>query len=146
LSRRIHMALDLSAIIFYAASIFAMSSMSIEQTRIRLFPGADKVVHAILYTGLGMLLCRFFANDLRRSPAAAMLLAATLGALYGLSDEIHQHFVPKRTASAFDFLADVGGVAVALALWYLFARRRRRPALLLVASPATQEGEDAVQV
>lgn len=40
------------------------------------------------------------------------LLAAALSILYGLSDEIHQSFVPYRSATVIDFVKDTIGVLV----------------------------------
>ena len=37
--------------------------------------------------------------------------------LYGISDEVHQAFVPGREASVGDLLADVAGAAIVVALW-----------------------------
>ena len=53
-----------------------------------------------------------------------MLLAAVLAAAYGLTDEIHQIFVPLRSVELADWMADaVGGLAGAIA-----ARASRRAA------------------
>jgi VanZ family protein len=41
------------------------------------------------------------------------VLAASLATLYGVTDEIHQHFVPPRQAEAFDLLADAAGASAA---------------------------------
>ncbi len=47
-------------------------------------------------------------------------LALTLAAIYAASDELHQMFVPSRTASAWDVLLDACGAAVGLAIiWNL---------------------------
>lgn len=42
--------------------------------------------------------------------------AALFSALYAITDEVHQIFVPGRTAKASDWLADVGGTLVAIGL------------------------------
>jgi len=47
------------------------------------------------------------------------LVAMGLGTLYGALDEIHQSFVPGRSASAFDVLVDSIGAVVGVAgTWY----------------------------
>ena len=96
LSRRVHAIADMAAIVFYAGTIFVLSSYELDRLPDYPFSGFDKLAHAALYGGLGILACRFLANDLRRSAPAAMIIAATLTSLYGLSDEIHQFFVPGR--------------------------------------------------
>lgn len=101
----------------YAALIFYMSSQSHpeEQVPFVMF-FSDKVVHAVEYAVLGALCYR----ALQRSPREvwrrqAMLLAIVLTSLYGISDEIHQAFVPFRESSVFDWIADTIGAAVGAA-------------------------------
>jgi len=78
-------------------------------------PGGDKLVHFGLYAVLGGLLARGRRRHLRGGePARPWLHAALIlaGALYGVSDEWHQSFVPGRDASALDWLADLCGVTL----------------------------------
>lgn len=51
-------------------------------------------------------------------------LAVLLASLYGVSDEVHQAFVPGRSADLLDWLADTAGAAVAVSLVRLWAGRR----------------------
>jgi VanZ family protein len=51
--------------------------------------------------------------------------AVAVALLYAASDELHQHFVTGRHASAWDWAIDAAGVGVAGALVVLAARRRR---------------------
>lgn len=67
----------------------------------------DKVVHAGAYAVLGAAL----AWGHRRSGGAVghgWLLMA--GALYGVTDEVHQMYVPGRSPDPADFGADVAGL------------------------------------
>lgn len=60
----------------------------------------------------------------------ALAAAAAIALLYAVSDEYHQGFVPGRDADPLDVLIDAAGIAVALSLIHLSARRaasRRRP-------------------
>ncbi|MGM7721833.1 VanZ family protein [Metabacillus sp. Hm71] len=50
----------------------------------------------------------------------ASLAAAIIAILYGLTDEIHQSFVPSRSATVIDFIKDTIGVTVS----YLFAKKK----------------------
>lgn len=43
-----------------------------------------------------------------------MLVTLLIGILFGLSDEIHQYFVPGRDADIWDLAADSAGVALSL--------------------------------
>ena len=111
----------------YAALIFAVSSMSLDVEELQPVLTFDKLLHLAEYYILGYLLMRAFTTSgvslLASSPAAAVLL---VGSAYGLSDEIHQAFVPGRVASPIDFLFDAAGVALAV-LTYAFVRYRLGP-------------------
>jgi len=48
------------------------------------------------------------------------LIAAAIAILYGLTDEIHQSFVPARSATVIDFVKDTIGVLVS----YYIANRK----------------------
>jgi VanZ family protein len=88
-------------------------------------PGnSDKGVHGLLYFPLGALLVRALAGGWGARVSATVALVATLLAgAYGVSDEIHQHFVPPRQADPYDAVADTTGAAVA-AFGLCLVRRR----------------------
>lgn len=71
----------------------------------------DKLVHGAAYALLGGLLQRALGK-----PALAWGIAA----LYGLSDEVHQHFVPGRRLDPADWLADCTGAA--MGVWLVWRR------------------------
>jgi hypothetical protein len=78
---------------------------------------SDKSGHGIGYAILGALLLRALARGRLSGvtwtrAAAAVLLAA----LYGVSDEYHQSFVPGRSPDRLDVLADSIGAAAAVVL------------------------------
>ena len=78
----------------------------------------DKVAHLFLYFGLGVLLHLTFKNSdhvILRKYAA--IFAVILGIIYGISDEFHQSFVPGRSSSVHDLLADGIGVTIAQILF-----------------------------
>lgn len=83
-------------------------------------PGVDKVLHVAAYGTLGLLLARGAGGAPRWAAAVALVV---LGALAGIGDEWIQSGVPGRTASVWDVVADVvgvaGGVALAAKLWTL---------------------------
>ena len=68
----------------------------------------DAVAHFLLYGGLGLALA-YGRSRASRTPPHRILFFA--GVLFALSDEFHQGFVPGRTPSAGDLLADVAGLA-----------------------------------
>jgi VanZ family protein len=101
----------------YMALIFGISSISSPpdlSTSI-----GDKGAHAILYSGLAALLVRALAGGWWRSFGVRIAAGAiTLSTLYGVTDEIHQIFVPPRTAELADLAADaIGSVAAVVVLY-----------------------------
>jgi len=87
---------------------------------------ADKVVHMGLFGLLALLLIR--AWHLSRGRALgfqALLAVALLVSLYGVSDEVHQMFVPGRSPSVHDWLADtVGAALVCAGYWGLICQNK----------------------
>jgi len=112
------------AVALYLAFIFALSSIAHPP---ELPNGSDKRLHAVLYAGLGMLLARALAGGLTRTVTRGMVVTTTvLSGLYGVSDEIHQIFVPPRQVEVLDVVADtIGGAlgAIALYAWGIIQRR-----------------------
>ena len=99
----------------YAGLIFYLSSLpNPEKTLPELFQLlSDKALHAVEYAVLGGLCYRAFRWGTNNSLAErALLLAIVASSLYGLSDELHQSFVPMRESSWLDAVADAIGSAV----------------------------------
>jgi VanZ family protein len=86
----------------------------------------DKALHFPEYLGLSLLLARAFYGE-GLPPVRAALFALLLASAYGVSDEIHQSFVPKRTADVYDWIADTCGAATAASAFSTVLRRRHRP-------------------
>jgi hypothetical protein len=114
-------------VIAYCLAIFIQSSFP-ASSKIPTWPGSDKVLHALGYALLGALFYRAFNRQYPRKNAVRLILFSALSTgLYGLSDEIHQSFVPSRSADGFDVMADfLGGVAGVLAYHYLVTRAAAR--------------------
>ena len=84
-----------------------------------LFPYDDKVLHFGAYALLAILTARgLIAEKPFWSLTKIKTIAILFACLYGLSDEIHQAFVPSRCASISDFLADCAG-SITGCLFYL---------------------------
>src|SRR5262245_23202888 len=87
--------------------------------------GVDKELHGLLYGGLGALLVRALAGGWRRRVTMGVAVGAMMiAAAYGITDEIHQHFVPPRHAEALDVAADTTGAALVAAGLFLWSRLR----------------------
>jgi VanZ family protein len=114
----------------YALVIFALSSQPDPLGVQRLPPFADKIIHALVFGGLSFVLHMAWRRSFPGRPWFWPVIVIT--ALYGLSDEIHQSFVPGRFMDAWDLMADtVGACAVQ---WVLATRR---PAFSGEAAPRT---------
>jgi len=101
----------------YCAGIFWMSSKSLDELPQMPLPGLDKAVHMVLYGGLAAVV----SLGIRRSgksvrPAVQILAPLGFCLLYGLSDEIHQSFIPNRSFDLLDLAADGGGAAAVQAV------------------------------
>ena len=99
--------------LLYMVAIFVQSSSALPEV-----PGAppqlDELAHLVEYAVLGALVARAIAVDPRLGPPgprAIWAVATLIAVLYGLSDELHQSFVPARCASWTDALADAAGAA-----------------------------------
>jgi len=103
--------------------IFALSSLSGSDISI----GIDLSVpaHFTEYAILGGLL----ALALERSDR--LLAAAAMASAYGLTDELHQLFVPGRKSDLMDWLVDTAGAiaGAVLAAWWLRRRAERESPL-----------------
>jgi VanZ family protein len=108
----------------YMALIFAVSSIHNPPQ----LPSSigDKGGHAILYSGLAVLIVRALAGGWRPFGAWIAVAAVLYSTLYGVSDELHQLLVPTRTADVRDLAADAVGAAVAVAALYVVHAVRAR--------------------
>lgn len=80
----------------------------------------DKIAHIFLYFGLGILLhITFRHSDNNILKKYAPIFAIFLGIAYGITDEIHQMYVPGRTSSVADLMADGIGVTLAQIVFWI---------------------------
>lgn len=85
-------------------------SWALDLSRMDAAPGTDKWVHGAMFAALGVLGARAW-----RHPRSQWRLLLALLALGGLT-EWAQHFVPGRSMSLADWLADAAGAALGLGL------------------------------
>ena len=118
--------------IAYMALIALLSSQSGHAIELDHVPLRDKGVHFVEYAVLAMLIARALAvphlasGELsagRRAKIAAWAIALTT--LWGYLDEVHQAFVPGRTADAWDLVADFLGAIAGTAIYSLAIARKR---------------------
>lgn len=97
--------------------IFFLSSQP-SLPAVSFFSGADLLLHAVFYAILCVFLARSFMDPQIRNWNRVILLTILVTA-YGVTDEYHQSFVPGRSASIWDVLADdVGGFLAAVMLFW----------------------------
>lgn len=96
-------------VILCMSFIFYVSSISGKNIP-GLFPYQDTVFHTLIYS----ILAFFFARALKNTSsgiafAKLVIFSVIFACVYGITDELHQLFVPYRTASAVDVLIDTLG-------------------------------------
>jgi VanZ family protein len=95
-----------------AGTIWILSSQS-ALPRPKGILGFDKAAHLAAYAVLAAALAPWYSREQWRTrPFRRWALIAALAAVYGISDEIHQYFVPGRDCSFWDWIADVLGAVL----------------------------------
>lgn len=90
-----------------AAAAFALAGHEVD---------ISPVGHFLEYFVLGALLCNALRFHLK--PKQAIAYAFLLGSLYGVTDELHQIFVPTRSCDPMDWLVDtIASLLGALLAW-----------------------------
>ena len=110
-------------VVFYCSIIVYLSSQSYPDLHIPSFLSgvSDKLVHAIEYGILGILLYRALYQ---RERTIGRIGLAIIGAVaFGISDEIHQWFVPQRHADIWDIVADSLGAAFFIFIWVFITEK-----------------------
>jgi VanZ family protein len=114
-------------IIAFSALIFWLSSRPPALSLPQRVPHLDKLLHFGAY-GVWGALCAIPVKLQwpGLSPVRFVLAVALAGALYGVSDELHQAMVPSREPSAGDAAADALGALAGVLAARPFLRPRRR--------------------
>jgi VanZ family protein len=110
----------------WATAIFHLSSQS--RPLGRRWPSLPSALaHVFEFGVLAALLQRALAAEPQRRQQG-LAAAFFLTALYAASDEVHQLFVPERTASLSEYGLDLLGMSLGLGVSQLWARLRIRQA------------------
>ena len=97
-----------ASVAFYLTVIFIMSSIPGYELPKLDFAFSDKMVHFLEFGMLGIFLYNAFRHT---SPVKKPVLwSIAAGMIWGISDELHQLFVPGRMCSIWDFAADSAGI------------------------------------
>jgi len=106
-------------LILYCLFIYIQSANP-SPDQIPIFPYVDKVLHVTAYGIMGILFYRAYQTlRLKDNIKMLMFLSVVSASLYGISDEIHQSFVPFRQAEVADVIADMIGAIVGVCLYQL---------------------------
>ncbi|HEX7402152.1 MAG TPA: VanZ family protein [candidate division Zixibacteria bacterium] len=113
--------------LFYALLIFIVSAIPQIPPPLG-FKWGDKVAHLLEYGIFSFLLfLAFYTSGKEFLKRHVFFLSVLIGMVYGLTDEIHQKFVPGRDCNIYDFLADcLGIIAVQVVLWMYLRKRKKR--------------------
>jgi VanZ family protein len=108
-------------LLLYLALIFYMSSGPVSSPFLKRF--SDYILHMTEYCGLYLLMFRALHEGWHPRPRrGGYWLAMILTVLYGISDELHQSFVPTRDCSVLDVLSDSVGAVVGILALVVFER------------------------
>ncbi|GEM_PF-77841 len=115
------------AVIIYAILIFVGSS--IPGSRIKAGPpGFDKLIHLFEYLVLSALLFAALAYGGKRGDLKSyLLLSFLIASIYGVSDEVHQLFVPGRFFEPLDIFTDSVGSLIGSYWAFRISMRKKDP-------------------
>ena len=114
-------------LIAYCLAIYIQSDHPSPE-RIPTFAFSDKILHFLAYGLLAILFFRAYTT-LPLKDRINMLILLSIGSatLYGISDEIHQYFVPYRQADILDAIANAIGSICGVAIFY-YGKVKKEPA------------------
>jgi VanZ family protein len=120
----------------YCTLIFWLSSQPDPPVMEPLFPQFDKIEHMIAFGVMDALVLMGMWNNTRKHSLARLLWWPVLFTVaFGLSDELHQHFVPGRHVDPLDIVANAIGAILAQAVLLRFAYGIPWAALKAAARP-----------
>ena len=86
------------------------------------FTFEDKFLHISAFFVLGIAVL-FALSSFTMPKLYRILIVISFGAVWGLLDEVHQSFVPNRTAALDDWIADVIGIIISLLFLRFFVTK-----------------------
>jgi VanZ family protein len=105
-------------VVAYMLAIFYVSGLSIAPLPEEV---SDKTGHFVAYAGLALLCVRAVGGGLPcRVVLRVAVLALAIAGGYGIFDEVHQWFVPGRSADVYDWFADITGVSIGIVVCWLW--------------------------
>lgn len=88
----------------------------------------DKLLHFGAYGLLGILFFRAYETlPIKDNQKLLVFISIASATLYGISDEIHQYFIPFRHADILDGVANAAGSICGVYLYYRWKVRKTSP-------------------
>ena len=113
-------------VILYCLAIYIQSDLPASE-HIPSFEFSDKVLHFFAYAVMGILFYRAYQTlRIKDNPQMLLLFSVVSASVYGISDEIHQYYVPFRDASFLDVIANILGAVCGVYLYHLWIFYRNR--------------------
>ncbi|MEO8665440.1 MAG: VanZ family protein [Ignavibacteria bacterium] len=115
------------ALIGYCLLIFILSSLPGDELPKIDIEFSDKYIHIIVFA----VLCLLFFYSLKNQSKYAKLkkfapeYSVLFTALYGITDELHQYFVPNRSCEIYDWLADLTGAILIYIIMKTYHHKRK---------------------
>jgi len=115
------------ALVGYMGLIFYLSSLPGDlPAEIEVLEVPRTVMHVGEYAILGFLM-NLVTTKMSGRAFKSVFYSSVFSSAYGVTDEIHQHFVPTRCFDIYDICADtIGGILGAVSLILLLALVRRK--------------------
>lgn len=113
-------------VLLYGGFIVYLSSLSSPTSHLPSFLSElsklnDKLAHGVEYGILGVLIYRALHNTTRKIGNIYVAIICTVA--FGMSDEMHQWFVPGRQADTWDLLADALGATIFIVTWVFMTKK-----------------------
>jgi VanZ family protein len=110
------------------AGIFVLSSLPGDDLLLNTFEFSDKIKHLIAYFVLGITSCLWISSkSWLAKPVFWCVIVVVVCAVFAISDEYHQSFVPGRSGNDFgDLIADFIGGFVSVFLYLFFVLKHQR--------------------
>ena len=89
------------------------------------FTWQDKLFHFLAFTVYGLAVIRAVVASATLT-WRVVVIVMLLGAVFAASDEVHQMYVPGRSAEVADWLADMSGMLAALGVYWMHTKRSMR--------------------
>jgi VanZ family protein len=113
-------------LIVYCLAIYIQSDFPASE-HLPSFEFSDKFLHFFAYAVMGVLFYRAYQTlPVKDDSRMLILLSVVSASLYGISDEIHQYYVPFRDAEILDAIANFLGAICGVTLYHLWAVAKYR--------------------